>query len=50
MTAPPQENENDRVLDIESKVQMFKITTDKIERRKLSKKMKKKATHNNREE
>ncbi len=31
---PPQEDENDRVLDIESKVQMFKITVDKITKSK----------------
>ena len=27
---PPKENEQDRLLDIENKVQMFKIATDKI--------------------
>ncbi len=31
---PPQDDENDRVLDIESKVQMFKITVDKITKSK----------------
>ena len=30
MTQPPQDNEDDRVLDIESKLQMFKITVNKI--------------------
>ena len=34
MHQPPQENENDRVLDIQSKVQMFKITTEKINKSK----------------
>ena len=27
---PPKENEQDRLLDIENKVQMFKIATDKV--------------------
>ena len=31
---PPKDDENDRVLDIESKCQMFKITVDKINKSK----------------
>ena len=37
MQAPPQEEESDRLLDIESKVQMFKITVDKINKSKQKK-------------
>lgn len=37
MQAPPQEVEGDRLLDIESKVQMFKITVDKINKSKQKK-------------
>ena len=37
MQAPPQEQESDRLLDIESKVQMFKITVDKINKSKAKK-------------
>ena len=34
MQPPPKDNEDDQILDIESKVQMFKITVDKISRSK----------------
>ena len=37
MQPPPKEDENDRLLDIESKVQMFKITVDKINKSKQKK-------------
>ena len=36
MQPPPVDNEDDQILDIESKVQMFKITVDKISRSKKS--------------
>ena len=37
MQPPPKDEDQDRLLDIESKVQMFKITVDKINKSKKTK-------------